>query len=197
MLFRFVMRIPLFYLLFFLLFLTPSIGSAADLYDIDDVKSRIFFEVDDHGYSKAIGEFRKFKGQIYLDELNPERTQVALEINIRSLYMGDQELARALMRLPYFDADNYPTATFKSKKIDIIGDDVARVTGDLTIAGTTRMVALDVKKNFVGLHPREQKHIAGFSITGAINRSDFHIIEDIPLVSDRVDIRAEIEAIRR
>ncbi len=74
----------------------------------------------------------------------------------------------------------------------VTGKDTAKVTGDLTIHGVTKPVTLDVKLNQIG--EEMGKKTAGFTATGAINRSDFGIGAYVPAVSDKIDLYIEAEA---
>ena len=49
------------------------------------------------------------------------------------------------------------------------------LAGDLTIAGITKSVTLDIEFNGTEVFPADQSTHAGFSATGSIKRSDFGI----------------------
>ena len=83
-----------------------------------------------------------------------------------------------------------------------MGDDRARVTGDLTIRGVTREVTFDTTYEGHGTNPYG-KEVAGFSATTTINRRDFGLTWNVGLeaggvlVSDAVKISLEIQAVRQ
>ncbi len=185
------------FLAFFIACLPSNAMAKGEVFEFDKDRSRIFFEVDNAGYSKMIGEFKDFEGQVFLDEKNPESSQVVMTINIGSLSMGNKSWDKKALSMDFFDVRNYPKAYFKSRKIDIIGDGIARLSGDLTLLGVTKQIGLDVRRNNLGLRPDTQEYTAGFSITGSLRRSDFYMLENVPLISDEVKIRAEIEAVKR
>uniref|UniRef100_UPI002608A522 YceI family protein n=1 Tax=Asticcacaulis sp. TaxID=1872648 RepID=UPI002608A522 len=93
----------------------------------------------------------------------------------------------------FFDAAKYPTATFKSTKVDVTGKDTANVTGNLTIHGVTKPVTLAVKLNKIGANMKGVK-TAGFSATGQIKRSDFGMGAYVPAVSDEITLVITAEA---
>ena len=95
----------------------------------------------------------------------------------------------------FFDADKFPTATFKSTKVEQTSPTTAKVTGDLTIHGVTKPVTLNVTLNKEDIHPMMKKDDAGFTATGSILRSDFGIGNYVPMVSDQIDLYIEAEAI--
>ena len=72
----------------------------------------------------------------------------------------------------FFDAANYPKLTFVSKSVNKKSDNEYEVTGDITIRGTKKEIKLNVTyngtvKGFGGVE------VAGFEITGKLNRFDF------------------------
>jgi polyisoprenoid-binding protein YceI len=67
----------------------------------------------------------------------------------------------------FFNAEQFPQMTFRSKSFD--GENL---TGDLTIRDITKEVSLDVDFNGVAVDPYGQTK-AGFELTGKINRKDF------------------------
>jgi polyisoprenoid-binding protein YceI len=72
----------------------------------------------------------------------------------------------------FFDAASHPKLTFNSKSFKKKSDNEFELVGDLSIRGTTKETKLDVVyngtvKGFGG------GDVAGFEITGKINRQDF------------------------
>jgi len=88
---------------------------------------------------------------------------------------------------------NHPNATFKSSKVEAAGENKLKVTGDLTIRGTTRPVVLDVTLNKSSNDEGRGK--LGFDATATIKRSEFGVAKFIPNVADEVDIRITTEAL--
>ena len=84
----------------------------------------------------------------------------------------------------FFDAEKYPTITFKSTKVEAAGDKKLRVFGDLTLHGVTKPVVLDITINKIGEHPMAKRAAAGFDATTTIKRSDFGVDKYVPNVSD-------------
>lgn len=171
-------------------------AQAGGLFDLDPTKSRLIFKVDNYGYSKAIGSFEKFEGQFYLDEQDPENSKVSVRIDVRSLDMGDKAWEKTLLGTDFFALRFYPYIVFKSTRVDIIGREKARVTGDIEMLGFTRPLSMEVQLNHVGMHPSTKEYTAGFSIQGALNRSDFGMIKGLPLIGDQVAFEIEVEGVR-
>ncbi|MFW2244120.1 YceI family protein, partial [Rhodococcus opacus] len=98
----------------------------------------------------------------------------------------------------FFDAEQYPTATFTSTAVRAKGDDYV-VDGEFTLHGVTRPVELALEFN--GVNPgMGNGPVAGFEATTVLNRKDFGITIDMPLegggavVGDKITITLEIEA---
>jgi polyisoprenoid-binding protein YceI len=94
----------------------------------------------------------------------------------------------------FFDAAKYPQITFKSKTFKKVDDSNYKVTGDLTMHGVTKNVELDALCR-MGTNPMNKKEIAGFKITGKINRTDFGVGASTPnaMIGDEVSIVANVE----
>jgi polyisoprenoid-binding protein YceI len=113
----------------------------------------------------------------------------SVDSNIRKL---DEKLATS----DYFDVAQYPTATFKSTRVEKGSTpDRLKVTGDLTLHGVTKPVTLDVDVVKVGPHPLRKGEAAGFDATATIKRSDFGIKTYLPMVADDVKLHIVAEAV--
>ncbi|MEI9903557.1 MAG: YceI family protein [Asticcacaulis sp.] len=105
-----------------------------------------------------------------------------------------------LMDKSFFDARTYPAITFTSTKVEMTGATTAKVTGDLTLHGSTHPVTLDATFNggYPGMDMDPQARI-GFSLSGQLNRSDFGMGYGIPApgsnlgVGDAVSFQIETE----
>src|SRR5580658_1754990 len=99
-----------------------------------------------------------------------------------------------------FDEQN-PSASHAEAQIEIasVASDRFKVTGDLTLRGVTRSVALDVEYGGRSKHPQMGERV-GFSANTSINRKDFGVSYNQVLeaggiaISEKVDIHIEIEA---
>jgi polyisoprenoid-binding protein YceI len=90
----------------------------------------------------------------------------------------------------------YPTATFKSTKVNFEGDKVTAVDGQLTLKGITKPVTLKVTSFLCMPHPISKKDACGANATTQVKRSDFNMGKNAPYVGDEVTIDIPIEAIK-
>jgi polyisoprenoid-binding protein YceI len=154
------------------------------------------------------GHFKNVHGTLDFDPDDPRATSLEATIDARGLWSGDPDRDTHLKSADFLDVANYPTITFRSRSVELRGADEARLTGDLTIRGVTKTVALDVRhlgqwqtpwwEDGVDKGPRIR---AGFLATGRINRKDFGVNWNGTLdrggvvVGDDVDLTLDAEAI--
>jgi polyisoprenoid-binding protein YceI len=95
----------------------------------------------------------------------------------------------------FLDVENHPEIIFESTAIELVSEDMAEVTGDVTIKGVTNEETFTVKLNRLGPSPfNEEQTIAGFTITGEIDRTDYGVSYAAPAVGVVMPIRIDMEA---
>lgn len=182
---------------------TPSIDKIpAGDYHTDPMHSSLVFTVNHLGYSHYTAKFVKFAAQLKLDPAHPELASLTAEIDPLSLELNAPPAGfhDELMGKGFFEAAQFPKATFASTKVELTGANTAKVTGDFTLHGVTKPVTMDVTFNggYPGMSMDPQARI-GFSAHGVLKRSDFGISAGIPApgtnmgVGDEVDFRVETE----
>ncbi|MEO8586449.1 MAG: YceI family protein [Acidobacteriota bacterium] len=177
--------------------LAPPARAEKETFTLDKPHTEFGFKVR-HFVSKVGGRFTKFDGTIEIDRANPGASTVKLKIDAASIDTGNPTRDKHLNSPDFFDTAKFPEITFNSTKIVAKSKDVYDVTGDLTIRGVTKTVALTVSANgFAGDGHGGQK--AGFDVSGKINRKDFGvswngIIDGNAMLSDEVDLLITVEA---
>jgi polyisoprenoid-binding protein YceI len=113
-----------------------------------------------------------------------------------SVRSGDRSRDDHLRSPDFFDADQHPTATFRSTAVTVAGLR-ATVVGDLTITGISRPVTLDVTLVGQADDPWGNRR-AVVSATGTINREDWGLTWNMLLDAGGLlvsrEIRLEVEA---
>ncbi len=163
-------------------------------YVFDTSHTSIEFYVNHMGFSNFQGEFQTFDGTLVFDEAKPQDSRVEVVIEANSIDTDVAALDKHLKSADFFDVAKFPNLTFKSKSIEITGDKTGIITGDLTMHGVTKKVALNVTLNKAAPNPMTKKAAVGFSATATLQRSDFGISTYVPAVGDEVKIRIETEA---
>jgi polyisoprenoid-binding protein YceI len=171
----------------------------AGTWAIDPVHSSVTFSVRHLMVSKVRGNFDEFSGAIVVAE--DGTPSVTAEIAVGSVNTRNEQRDAHLKAADFFDAEQYPTASFVSTGVRADGDDYV-LDGDFTLRGVTRPIQL--KLEFNGVNPgMGHGEVAGFDASVVLNRKDFGIDIDMPLetggavVGDKVTITLEIEALRQ
>ena len=169
-------------------------AQAADKYDIDPTHTQVQFTYNHMGFSNITGRFDEVGGEFLFDAADPSKSSVSITIPVASISTGVDKLDEHLLKADFFDAAQFPTATFKSTGIVAAGAGKWAVAGDLTIHGVTRPVVLDVTINGVGEHPMRKVPAVGFDASARIKRSDFGVGAYVPAVGDEVTLSITVEA---
>ena len=163
-------------------------------WNIEPAHSEVGFTVRHLGMTKVRGRFNTFSGSIDIAD-DFSTGSVTATIDMSSVDTNNEARDAHLQSGDFFNAETHPQMTFVSTSAT-----TDAVTGNLTIAGTTKEVTLDLVFHGATVDNYETTR-AGFSATTSIKRSDFGIDFNAPLgldgalVSDAVAIELEIQAI--
>lgn len=165
-------------------------------YVLDASHSQIVFDYNHLGFSTTTSMFSGFDGEIMFDQENPSASSVTVAFPVRSMMTGWQARFDHIMTPDFFDAAEDEMVKFTSTGIEVTGEKTAKITGDLELNGVTKSVVLDAVLNQTGDHPMANKPWAGFSATTSLVRSEFGLGQFAPYVSDEVNLRISIEAMK-
>jgi polyisoprenoid-binding protein YceI len=169
-------------------------------WNLDYAHSQIDFTVRHLLVSKVRGEFTKWSGTLELDEEQIANSRVEVQIELASVDTREAQRDAHLRSGDFFEVAAHPHMTFKSKKVEEKSAGHLIVTGDLTLRGVTREVALQVERGGVMSKDPWGKRRAGFSATTTINRKEFGVSFNQTLdqgglaLGEEVKIAIEIEA---
>lgn len=90
------------------------------------------------------GEFRAFSGHVVYDAANPAASSAELVVDTASFDIGDEDYNAEVRKAEWFDAQRFPTATFKSSSVRALGPDRFEATGTLALKGRTQTVKAPV-----------------------------------------------------
>jgi polyisoprenoid-binding protein YceI len=138
---------------------------------IDPAHSEVTFKVRHLVISNVSGKFKSFEGTVESDKDDFTDAKINFSADINSIDTGVEQRDGHLKSPDFFDAANHPKLTFVSTGVSKKGDDY-KVTGNLTIRGTTKPIELAVEyggqqKDFYG------NTVAGFEVSGKIDRQEF------------------------
>lgn len=165
-------------------------------YVLDSSHSQILFSYNHLGFSTTWGMFSGFEGDVMFDQENPADSSVSVSMPTKSMFTGWEKRFGHFMSQDFFGAEDSDLISFTSTSIEVTGDATAQITGDLTINGTTKPVVLDAVLNQAGDHPMAGKPWAGFDANATVLRSDFNLGKFAPFVSDEVQIKISVEAMK-
>lgn len=181
-----------------LLLLAPSIVAAADEFRLDPVHTQVQFYVSHLGFSKSEGEFHGFDGSFRFDPDRPQDAACTISIEVASLDMDDDKWNQTMLGKDWFNVAEHPRIEFHCDSLTLTeGSNTGQLHGDLTLLGVKKPVVLDLTFNRLATHKFSQAYVAGFSARTAIKRSDFGMTRLIPDIGDEIDIRLEVEGIRK
>jgi polyisoprenoid-binding protein YceI len=172
--------------------LSPAFA-AAETYKIDPAHTQVNFSIR-HLVSRVQGRFRAVGGEITLDRENWAASKVTAEIDSTSIDTGNEKRDGHLKSDDFFKTEKNPKISFVSTAVTAPGKDKLSVAGNLTMAGVTKPVTLDVA--ITGFMPG----LAGFEAKTKVNRQDFGINWNRALdqggvvLGDEVDITITVEA---
>jgi polyisoprenoid-binding protein YceI len=86
-------------------------------------------------------KFKKFNASIDYDAARPDAAKATVEIDTASLDLGEAEMNKEVAKKEWFNAAQFPKATFVSSAIKPAGAGKFNVAGKLTIKGKTTDVA--------------------------------------------------------
>lgn len=168
-------------------------AQAAESYKLDPAHTSVIFIVNHLGFSNYQGRFGGVSGELTLDRENPAGSSAIINIDLTQVDSGVEALDNHMKTADFLDVENHPTATFKSTSVELVGEDSAKITGDLTLLGQTKPFVLEVSLTGEGDHPMTGDHVLGFSADGVVTRSDYGMNFLVPAVSDEVTLQISSE----
>src|SRR5262249_29880682 len=155
--------------------------------------SQVGFSVRHLGISTIRGTFDQYSGALYVgDDL--DSTVVAIEAEMGSLNSGNSDRDAHMYGPDWIETTNYPQMKFSSKAMEEAADGYT-MTGGLTIRGITLPVTFAVLYNGANVFPVDRSTHFGFEAVGSISRSAFGVSYGVPLLSDEVKVRLDVQFI--
>jgi polyisoprenoid-binding protein YceI len=137
------------------------------------------------------GKFKKFDARIEFDATKPDASKANVDIDITSFDLGDPAFNSEVMKKDWFNAAQFPHASFASTSMKSLSGDKFDVAGRLTIKGKTADVHFPMNMKKDGAH-------LVFEGALPIKRLAFNIGEgewkDTSVVADEVIIKFRVVA---
>jgi polyisoprenoid-binding protein YceI len=172
-------------------------AAAADVYVSDPPHTQAFFEIGHLSISWVRGRFNAVDVKVALDRPSKQGTIDAI-IKTASLDSGFDARDKLVRSDEYLNVEKFPTMTFKSSKLRFDGDNLVGADGELTLAGVTRPVSLDIPFFRCVAHPVRKTEVCGADARALIKRSEFGIKRGATIpMHDEVKISLQIEAYKQ
>jgi polyisoprenoid-binding protein YceI len=152
-------------------------------YALSATESRFDFSIGHFVVSSTEGRFTSFDGTLTFPRDAPERGQAVIHVATASIDTGIAARDQHLRTADFFDAAQFPTATFQSGGLTHTGP-AGRLTGQLTLHGVTRPISLDAALK----SPDPAGDRLDFAVTGTIKRSDFGMKNYMGMIGDDVTL---------
>lgn len=148
------------------------------------------------GFSSPSAQFSQGEGTLEFDAADPTKSSVTVMIPLAHMTTGVPDLDDDFRSADFFDMARFPTATFKSVKVEkgVMADQL-KVIGELSLHGVTKPLTLDVSIVKIGKNPRNDLATIGFAATASLNRSDFGLGKFVPQVSDEIHLQIISQAV--
>ncbi len=176
--------------------------TAVATWTIDATHSIAEFAVKHMMVATVKGRFASLEGAIHFNEADPSESAVTATIDVASIDTKEPNREAHLRSDDFFNAEQFPGITFRSKRVEVEDAENWRVIGDLTIRDITREVVLDTE--YLGqIQDWEGKQRAGFTAETRLSRKEFGLKWNAALesggvvVGDQVRVTLHIEAIRQ
>lgn len=164
---------------------------------LDPTHSEIEFKVKHMMISTVTGSFSEFDATAETEDDSFKNAEFAFNAKVDSISTKNVDRDTHLKSDDFFNAEQFPQLTFKSKSFN--GE---KMVGDLTIRDVTKEITLDVDFNGIAVDPYGQTK-AGLEATGTINRKDFNLSWSAVteagniVVSDKVKLIANLQFIKQ
>jgi len=175
---------------------TPA-RAAPQTYVFDTQHTYPNFQIEHIGFSIRRGWFENTQGQVTVD-WEKKTGELAVEIDAASLYTGLAVRDNMIRsdKFGFLDVAKHPKITFTSRNFEFTGNQLTRVSGDLTIKGITKPVDLDLSMFRCGQHPVKKVEMCGGEASAVINKRDFGEFGG-RLVGEQIRLGIEFEAYKQ
>lgn len=145
---------------------------AQTTWTVDKAHTHVGFSVDHMVVSEVEGKFTDFEGSVVTNGDDLTNATFNFKINVNSVDTGNAKRDGHLKGADFFEAEKYPTMTFKSTKVEKLADNKYRVYGDFSLHGVTKEINLTLTYGGKITDPWGNTR-AGLKIKGEIDRTDF------------------------
>ena len=172
-----------------------AVFAQSSTWTIDKNHTEVNFQIRHAGVSTVRGSIGNVTGTVVWNEKDLSKASVVATIDTTTVNTNNEGRDKHLKSPDFFNVEKFPTMTFKSTAV-ARADGKLKVVGDLTLAGVTKSVTLDVDGPTAPVKGMQGGLVTGFSATGTIKRSDFGFGSKYgePILGDEVKFTIDVEA---
>ena len=176
--------------------LAPASLLASETYKVDSAHTFIVFKVLHLNLGYAYGRFNNPVGTVVWDENNPASSTIEMQVNAKDVDTNVAKRDDDLRSANFFNAEKYPTISFKSTSFKKVGADAFEISGDLTLLGQTRSVTVTAQQTGAGKDPWGN-YRRGFETSFTFKRSEWSMDFMLQGVGDEVMLMVSMEGVRQ
>ncbi|MFB6889658.1 YceI family protein [Kitasatospora sp. NPDC056327] len=179
----------------------PDLGHLTGDWTIDNTHSEIGFAVRHAMVTNVKGRFTEYEGSLHLDGTTPGNSTAELVIKVASIDTNQAQRDEHLRTGDFFEAETFPEMRFRSTSAERVRDDSYRLTGELTIKGTTRPIVLDLDYTGSATDAYGADRV-GFEGKAVLDRTDWGLTYNAALetggvlIGEKVKLTFDISAVK-
>lgn len=167
-------------------------ATRASAWRIDETQTWLGFKIDAVGFPTTRGHFKRYSGQVLIDFDRPAKSFTTFTVDAASVDVGSASFNDFVKSAVLLNVERFPTMSFDSTQVEKVDSHTARVTGNLTMLGVTRPIALTVD---VATDPGVKGRAVSFVAKGTFRRSEFGMAFGVPLIEDALEITVKTRAL--
>ena len=171
--------------------MTAPTAASTSVWKLDPSHTTVEFSARHLMITTVKGRIADVEGTVTVNGSTPETAVVEATLKAASIDTRTEQRDQHLRSADFLDVENFPDMTFASTAIGGTKEQF-RMTGDLTIRGTTKAITLDVTNEGSGKDPWGGERM-GFSAAGKIDRRDFGLTYNQVLEAGGVLVSNEIK----
>ncbi|MGE5409529.1 MAG: YceI family protein [Clostridiales bacterium] len=141
---------------------------------LDPAHSRLEFSAKHMVISSVKGHFDSYNVNVHTDGDDFKTAEIEVTIDAGSINTGNKDRDNHLKSDDFFNAEKYPSMTFKASLVRQIDEEHYTVVGYLTIRGISKPIELNVEYGGTVNDPWGNTR-TGFSLSGSIDRFDYDL----------------------
>ncbi|MFD4658469.1 YceI family protein [Kitasatospora sp. NPDC058444] len=179
----------------------PDLAHLTGDWTVDTTHSEIGFSVRHAMVTNVKGRFTEYDGKLHLDGTHPGNSSAELVIKVASIDTNQAQRDEHLRTGDFFAVDTHPEIRFRSTSAQLVHGDSYRMTGDLTIKGTTRPVVLDLEYTGSATDAYGANRV-GFEGKAVVDRTEFGLTYNAALetggvlIGEKVKLSFDISAVK-